>query len=230
MGHSEGGRSPALRLPAGELDAAVRTAFAALLLNARQLIGIASHLAPHDQQVLVEASARLASRPDAMSIASVRDLLLDVGLQLMLSSPGASAAISTARLLDCLGLRAEHDQTYTLPITFTSNCRGHEPRLRLEPPVGRASGDPALMQVIARGFAARDELLAMTDEDMVPTSSTRVRHLVRYVRLAYLAPDIIRSIMAGHQPRHLTARYLVRCRSLPLGWVEQRRMLGFPAI
>jgi hypothetical protein len=221
---------PALRLPAGELDAAVRSALAELLLDARQLIDMASHFAPHDQQVLVETSARLASRLDTMSVSYVRDLLLDVGLQLVLSSTGANATISTARLLDCLGFRAEHDQTYALPITFTSNCRGHEPRLRLEPPVGRASGDSALMQVIARGFAARDELLAMTDEDMVPTSSTRVRHLVRYARMAYLAPDIIRSIMVGHQPRHLTARYLVRCPDLPLGWAEQRRMLGFPAI
>ena len=86
------------------------------------------------------------------------------------------------------------------------------------------------MQSIASGFAARDQLLAMTDDNLASTSSTRVRQLVRYARLAYLAPDIIRSIMDGRQPRHLTARYLVRCPDLPLGWAEQRRMLGFPAI
>lgn len=222
--------TPALRLPAGELDAAVRAAFVELLQNPRLLIEVASHLAPHDQQALVEASANLAARLHAMSVAAVRALFLEVKLEVVLSYEGASAIISAARLLDRLGFAADHDNTLALPILALPDFRGHEPRLRLQPPAGQPDGDPALKQILASGFAARDELLAMTADDVGTTPGTRVRHLVRYARLAYLAPDIIRSIMDGRQPRHLTARFLVRCPDLPLGWAEQRRMLGFPAI
>lgn len=222
--------APALRLPAGKLDAAVQTAFQELLKNARQLIEVASHLAPHDQQALVEASANLAARLGGMGVAAVRAILLDSKLEVVLSYKGAAATIRGARLLQRLGFAADHDHPLTLPIHAATGFGGHEPRLRLQPPAGQPAGDPALMQIIASGFAARDQLLAMTDNDVVSTASTRVRHLVRYARMAYLAPDIIRSIMDGRQPRHLTARFLVRCPDLPLGWAEQRRMLGFPAL
>lgn len=220
----------ALRLPAGELDAAVRTAFVELLQNARQLIDIGSHLSPHDQQALVEASAKLATRLSVMSVAAVRAILLDAKLEVVLSYKGAAAKISAARLLECLGFAADHDHSVALPILASPDFRGHELRLRLQPPAGQPAGDSALKQIIASGFAARDELLAMTADDLATTPGTRVRQLVRYARLAYLAPDIIRSIMDGRQPRHLTARYLVRCPDLPPAWAEQRRMLGFPAI
>lgn len=56
---------------------------------------------------------------------------------------------------------------------------------------------------------------------------TRQRHLERIARLAYLAPDIIRAILDGRQPRHLTARSLSRIHGLPNSWVEQRAVLGF---
>ena len=50
-----------------------------------------------------------------------------------------------------------------------------------------------------------------------------------YERLAYLAPDIVRAIVDGRQPRSLNARTLARLGSLPLSWSEQRAMLGFAA-
>ena len=45
----------------------------------------------------------------------------------------------------------------------------------------------------------------------------------------YLAPDIVRAIFDGHQPKSLNARTLARLGSLPLSWSEQRAMLGFAA-
>ena len=42
-----------------------------------------------------------------------------------------------------------------------------------------------------------------------------------------LAPDIVRAIIDGGQPKKLTARELARLGSLPLSWTQQRAMLGF---
>ena len=49
----------------------------------------------------------------------------------------------------------------------------------------------------------------------------------RILPLAFLAPDIVRAILAGDQPVTLTAERLKRLPSLPLDWRAQRRLLGF---
>ena len=49
----------------------------------------------------------------------------------------------------------------------------------------------------------------------------------RLVRLSYLAPDITEAILDGRQPRNLTADKLLAHSRLPLGWHEQRTVLGF---
>ncbi|MES2494299.1 MAG: recombinase family protein [Pseudomonadota bacterium] len=220
--------TPALRLPAGELDAAVKRAFAGCLKDAHALLVISAHLPPHDLQALVTAAAALAGRLEAMSVAAVRMLLQDVGLGVVLCYKGVEAEVSSARLLQRLGFDIGDDQALPLTIPTAPLFRGHEPRLRLELPAG-PTGDPALIQIIASGFAAREQLLGMTEDEAAATPGTRLRHLERYARLSYLAPDIVRAIMAGKQPRQLTARHLSRCVTLPLCWTEQRRILGFAA-
>ena len=50
-------------------------------------------------------------------------------------------------------------------------------------------------------------------------------HVRRVVRLAFLAPDIVESIVEGRQPRALTVKLLLP--GIPLDWTEQRAALGF---
>jgi site-specific DNA recombinase len=52
-------------------------------------------------------------------------------------------------------------------------------------------------------------------------------YFTRLVRLSYLAPDITEAILDGHQPLDLTADKLLAHSRLPLGWHEQRTVLGF---
>lgn len=50
-------------------------------------------------------------------------------------------------------------------------------------------------------------------------------YVSRVLDLAFLAPDIVEAIIAGHQPANLTAQQLLRGIKLPLDWAEQRRLL-----
>ena len=52
-------------------------------------------------------------------------------------------------------------------------------------------------------------------------------YLVRVLRLAHLAPDIVEAILAGREPDGLTVNALMKRVRLPLAWGEQRRALGF---
>ena len=47
------------------------------------------------------------------------------------------------------------------------------------------------------------------------------------IHRAFLAPDIIRAIMNGTQPSHLTGDFLKRHTPLPLSWEDQRTLFGF---
>ena len=47
----------------------------------------------------------------------------------------------------------------------------------------------------------------------------------RSIQLAFLAPDIVETILAGRQPVELTAKRLKRIGALPLEWDRQRRLV-----
>lgn len=51
-------------------------------------------------------------------------------------------------------------------------------------------------------------------------------HLADMIRLSWLAPDIVTSILDGAQPESLTRARLIGVRLSP-DWTEQRRQLGF---
>lgn len=52
-------------------------------------------------------------------------------------------------------------------------------------------------------------------------------HVTRMINKAFLAPDIIRAILNGTQPVHLTLKHLKQHRTLPNDWNMQESLLGF---
>ncbi len=44
--------------------------------------------------------------------------------------------------------------------------------------------------------------------------------------LAFLAPDIVETIVHGKQPVGMGVRRLMAMSPLPMGWVEQRKVFG----
>ena len=52
-------------------------------------------------------------------------------------------------------------------------------------------------------------------------------YVSRVMTLAFLAPDIIESIIAGRQPADLSVERLTKRIDLPLDWAQQRQLLGF---
>jgi site-specific DNA recombinase len=67
----------------------------------------------------------------------------------------------------------------------------------------------------------------LSPAEIARRSNVSLSFLMRLLRLNYLAPDIVTSIMDGAQPRELTRRKLVDA-NLPLDWALQRKLFGFP--
>jgi hypothetical protein len=82
---------------------------------------------------------------------------------------------------------------------------------------------------VARAHLWFEELrtgVASSVGDLVARHGVNQGDISRCLPLAYLASDIVESILRGRQPVELTVLRLKRTH-LPLSWVEQRRLLGF---
>jgi len=96
-------------------------------------------------------------------------------------------------------------------------------------PFATAKPDARLVKLLIR---ARRFNATLLDSDGVPFAALAKRegvspsYFTRLVRLSYLAPDITEAILEGRQPHDLTADKLLAHSRLPLGWHEQRAVLG----
>ncbi len=110
--------------------------------------------------------------------------------------------------------------------------RGVEAKLIVSAAQGEvAAPDESLIALLVRAHRWFDQLARgrigsvreIADRDGIDASEVS-----RTIQLAFLAPDIVEAVLAGHQPVELTPRRLARG-ELPLEWHRQRRVLGFPA-
>ena len=218
--------APALRLPAGELEASVRTAIMRWLQDNDRLREFGTGLGAGELAALFACCSALAERINTGSIAEVRSVFHQLKVGISVSSKDARASFSTSALGVAGEMEGIPDRTIELVIPTHQASYGHEPRLRLEP-TGNASTekDERLVELLARAFAAREQLLQMDQSETDAMPIEKLRHTQRVARISYLDPTIVRSILNGNQPSHLGARDLWRMGDMPLAWAEQRKAL-----
>jgi site-specific DNA recombinase len=127
---------------------------------------------------------------------------------------------------------ASDDETQILSEPVRLRRTGREITMRIDgtDPFATAKPDARLIKLLIR---ARRFNATLLDSDGVPFAALAKRqgvspsYFTRLVRLSYLAPDITEAILDGRQPRDLTADKLLTHSRLPLGWPEQRNVLGF---
>ena len=154
-----------------------------------------------------------------------------IALKVVIDGLAISASLDRTQLARQLGLTTsdEHgSERLTLPVPQILNRCSNEMRLAIEPNGADAPSyrDGSLVTLIVKAHQARDHLMG-TDAPASSIATMGRKHLVRMARLAYLAPDIIKAILEGRQPKSLTARTLLRITDLPLSWTDQRTLLGF---
>ena len=127
---------------------------------------------------------------------------------------------------------ASDDETQILSVPIRLRRSGREITMRIDgtDPFATAKPDARLVKLLIR---ARRFNATLLDSDGAPFAALAKRegvspsYFTRLVRLSYLAPDITEAILDGRQPRDLTADKLLAHSRLPLGWHEQRTVLGF---
>lgn len=107
-----------------------------------------------------------------------------------------------------------------------------ERQFRLPFEVGRSTGKPKAGLVELMAFARQVQAIIYGERQSVEEVARRFKRrptfISRALRLNYLAPDIIAAIVEGRQPANLTRRKLLYA-SIPMDWVQQRALFGFPS-
>jgi site-specific DNA recombinase len=88
--------------------------------------------------------------------------------------------------------------------------------------------DLPLLKAVARAQRWFDDISTGRASSLAAIAARErltARYVGRLIRLAFLAPDIVESIVEGRQPTTLAAEALTRRIELPLSWCSQRTAL-----
>ncbi|MCH9808949.1 MAG: recombinase family protein [Alphaproteobacteria bacterium] len=226
----------AMRVPAGDLEKLILDRMRALLSCREEVASALQHLALsaalldaiwHAQTDLVE---RLSVAGARAHMETVRELIvrIDVG-------PKATRVqVDRHALASQLGIDVDRAMTegaepLTIEIDASLRKAGRGKRLVLGGAVADRRNDE-LIGLLARANAAQQNFLSGDFESLeqMARDSGRARsYLTRLIRLSYLAPDVIQTILDGRHPVELTVKSLMAtAKDLPHCWDQQRKMLG----
>jgi DNA invertase Pin-like site-specific DNA recombinase len=211
------GRSQHLRLPAREIERLVEDAVVALFASPGELAQLAreSGIAKSRVSKLLEHVRGWRGQP------------LDIVQRVDLSEQEMTVQIDLSPHLGKEGVVVRH----VLPVEFRR--RGGDVRLVLQGgQEGSSDGrvDPALIKAIVRGRKWFEDLAsgrALSLVEIAKAEDVTDRYVGHLLPLAFLAPDIVASVLSGTQPVDLTTEAVTKRINLPLAWADQRKLLGF---
>ena len=126
---------------------------------------------------------------------------------------------------------ANPEDIITLTIPARLQRAGREMRMIIQNAEDQRAPDPALLRALARAHDFRERMMQnphLSAHDIARAEGVSAAYIYATLRLAWLAPDIVDAIVNGRQPTRLTATELFRLSGhLPLGWRQQRTLIGF---
>jgi DNA invertase Pin-like site-specific DNA recombinase len=219
------------RLPARELEDRVAAAIGEMLGDESAVLEAAQKTDINSSQVdSVLHAARTwrhrfqseAEQTSAIGALVDRVELKSDGIRVSIKLPIAGAEKSRAQLPDQV----------TIARTFPMQLKRRGVELRLS--VGdhnrsAAIVDLSLLKAVARAYRWFNEISTGKARSLAAIAAREglaVRYVGRLMRLAFLAPEIVESIVEGRQPTTLTAEALTRRVELPLSWCSQKTALN----
>jgi site-specific DNA recombinase len=218
------------RLPAKELEDRVAAAVGEMLGDESAVLEAAQKTDINSSQVdRVLHAARTwrhrfqseAEKTSAIGTLVDRVELKSDGIRVSIKLPIAGAEKSRAELSDQVAIAR------SFPMQLKR--RGVELRLIVgDHNRSAAIVDLSLLKAVARAHRWFDEISTGKARSLAAIAAREglaVRYIGRLIRLAFLAPEIVESIVEGRQPTTLTAEALTRRMELPLSWCSQKTAL-----
>ena len=227
-----------MRVPAGDIEGLVLDRLRALL-SSRTDAG--ETLAPLDLDAYALDAAlrkalKLSERWLAMPPVELKSLVREIVEQVTAAADRIESRLCRAKIAAVLqvGERGQRPDLDPVVLSIEAKLRraGNGKRLVIENGT-EAEVNESLVELIKGAFAIRNQLLSGSD-DSIEAMSGRLGvskcRLTSLMRLSYLAPDIVCTLLEGRQPIDLTPTRLLRLsKDLPHDWSEQRRFSASPS-
>jgi hypothetical protein len=226
------------RIPAKELETAITKAISDFLENGIRVVEALElgKAAPGVVKSAVETASDAAKCFRVDMLESARDRLRSL-IHRATVHPGRLCieikSLTLSQTFLGLGSRDDHDpdDTIQIEVPIELKRRGATTKLVIRSATADTkSPDPNLIELVARAHRWLDDLAEgrMTSvREIARRDGLDEGDVSRFLPLAFLAPDIVEAILDGRQPVELTAEKLKRIGTLPHGWDDQRRLLGF---
>ena len=227
-----------LRLPAHDIESGVVGRIADFLQCEKEVmdqLGIAEETAESIQQLL-GAAAETSRVLKGGTRSQISDLVRKVLYRVIVDREHVQILLKKKdlRMLLLKEYPGDQDASHLISLEFAARLsrRGREVRLVVSPGVAEtapAYQSQALLRAIARAHDWREQLVtgqASGPRAIAKQTGLDESYVRRILDFAFLAPDIVESILDGRQPHHLTLEKL-RIK-LPMSWAEQRSTILRP--
>ena len=233
------------RIPAGEIERLVTRRIRGFFADpAEAFEAINRHVRDAaEQERLVGRATGLAEGWNDLVPVEVRAILLALVTRIDMYEERVDIDVNAARITDVLGndpmdlpdASGEVGEVDRLTLSVSARLKraGLGTKIVIDGAAGRGrkgKADPSLAKLIVKGHVFREKLIkggGASLSNIAARQGVTRSYFTRLVRLTFLAPDIIRAILEGRHPPTLTAAKLKEASRLPLGWREQREVLGF---
>ena len=226
------------RLPAAEIETLVIDGLHDLLIDQSRLtdqLGLGL-LRPEALDVALQTGASLADTLKGASGHEQRDLLQGILERVEIGAERIVVTLDPAALWAELGAASElplgpddleRQLTLTIPIRLAR--RGSELKIVMadRPETHR---DRNLIGRLAKGYLWFEQLRTGEVPSLAAIAEREgitVQKVRRACDLAFLSTDMIEAILAGEQPVEINTEAFKVSYPLPIGWEEQKRVLGF---
>jgi site-specific DNA recombinase len=220
-----GTSQPGWRVPAPEIEGAVKRAVGSFLEDAGRLTAQLVLVGALQNSQAITRAAALVERID-------RTLLLDLDLAVTLHPNRLVLSLGTAHLRTALDLPRQDDPDAKVIVDVPMEIQRRGVEMKLVIAAGNNDGrmvDPTLLKAIARGRAWFDEIvtgIAPSISEIAQRESVTMRYVSQHIDFAFLSPTIVETILEGRQPVQMTLQSVKQI-DLPVDWGDQARALNF---
>jgi len=229
--------STALRVPAAEIEHLLTSRVRQWLLDPGGIYQATRLADPSAQRRLIARALEIGKSWTELPGTRQRAFLTTLIDRIDVGADQIDIHLRPARLAALLDVAAtplssatdNEIQILSIPVRLRRSGRAIRMLIEGTDPFATAKPDARLVRLLIRARRFNATLLGgygMPFAALAKREGVSPSYFTRLVRLSYLAPDITEAILDGRQPHDLTADKLLAHSRLPLGWHEQRTMLG----
>jgi len=227
-----------LRIPAQEIEGHAVVAIAAFLGDAVKVLSeLCREMPPGQASDVIRRAKTQSNKLRATHRAELHERIRSLIARIQVKADSISVELKLTVLMGWLETRVEEaasDPDATLALRMPCELRrlGRQKRLIVVAHEPKTHPDASLIKALVKAHEWFGMLRSRSVEsitDVAMKENVQRTYPSRIIPLAFLAPDIVETILDGRQPIELSLDRLLASMPLPLDWRDQRAALGFPA-